>query len=499
MAYVESSTTPRRDCDSASARRAGARRPGGRGGEREARRALSLLRATPRDPPRARHPRCPLRSGRGAEATTRCYDRPAARGRSDICCFVCPPARAPRAGRGGNNDARPFPALDTRPRTAARPRPMASTVPSGPSEASSGSPATPVASHALGDGADARDAPPSWRSALDAYLADYDSRGAPSATKWAPAGTAPPPPRSLPPDPRPPLGNVDVNLARQASDEALRRRLNARLTDGLHLASAPASGMPTSSRLALPSPTLRLPPPDDATNHPPESALLPPARTHDERHIPWTRPRPRPRPRPFRASWSSALSSSAASASTSDDDDDASSRPSSRGASSHETRRSLEDEDRSDVEDRGEVRARTSSTLMVPARAPTTRMRSRSRSRSRPSADADALALTDAPTIASPPSPEALEEARVDALLARMGVAIVVPSSGSNPLETRDDGPTRERPPRSTIPPPLPPPAPSARGRERRRGRRPRPASRGSGSGSGSGSEFGSGLESGRQ
>ena len=122
------------------------------------------------------------------------------------------------------------------------------------------------------------DAPPTWRSALDAYLADYDSRGAPSATKRAPSGTAPPPPRSLPPDPRPPLGTVDVNLARRASDEVLRRRLNARLTDGLHLASAPASRMPTSSRRAPPLPdastpsTGRLPEPPPRVHHPPTRA-----------------------------------------------------------------------------------------------------------------------------------------------------------------------------------------------------------------------------------
>ena len=369
---------------SASAKEAGRAPPGGRGAERK-RGERSLLRATPRDPPHARHPRCPLRPGRGPKRRRDVTIAPRGfrrflwflRGSVGLWCsagFYCP---------GGNNDARPFSALETRPRTAARPRPMASTVLRGRPSPRRGLP---------------RRQSRAKRSATPRTRGTRPRRGARllmpiSRTTTVGARRAPPSgrpqgrhPRLPVPSPRSTSSSRDRRREPRAPgvrrgpspppERAAHRRtaprLRARVQDADFLAPRP------------PSPTLRLPPPDDSPNHLPEYTTLPPARIHDDNHTLGPAPAPVPAPSARRGP---RRSPSAASPSSSDDDRRASSRSSSQSASSHDTRRGLEDRSHSDADARGEVRARTSSTRMIP-RAPRRpdpgRVRDRDPDRDRP-------------------------------------------------------------------------------------------------------------------
>ena len=176
----------------------------------------------------------------------------------------------------GNNDAAVFGARDA---TAHRPAPSTHGVdgPFGAVRALVGGSATSVASQAVGDAPDARDAPPTWRSALDAYLADYDSRGAPSATKRAPSGTAPrlpgPFPRSTSSsrdrrrEPRAPgVRRGPSPPPERAAHRRTAPRLRARVQDADFLAPRPP--LPDAS---TPS-TGRLPEPPPRVHHPPTRA-----------------------------------------------------------------------------------------------------------------------------------------------------------------------------------------------------------------------------------
>ena len=262
---------------SASAKEAGRAPPGG-GGGKEAGRALSLLRATPRDPPHARHPRCPLRPGRGPKRRRDVTIAPAASvgfygfygGRSDFGVRPGSTAQGETTTRGrfrrSRRDRAPPRALDPWRRRSLRGRPS-------PRRGLRDVSREP----AVGDAPDARDAPPTWRSALMPI-----SRTTTVGARRAPPSGRPQGRHPRLPGPFPRSTSSSRDRRREPRAPGVRRgpsppperaahrrtapRLRARVQDADFLAPRPP--LPDAS---TPS-TGRLPEPPPRVHHPPTRA-----------------------------------------------------------------------------------------------------------------------------------------------------------------------------------------------------------------------------------